>query len=57
MQVRLVRLVHLVRFQTDNFRYFLRQQTDKRQTVNGLRKFAWASVFRFPIVFVFCCKT
>ncbi len=52
----LVRLVHLVRLQTDNFHMFLRQQMDKttnnflhdEQMVNGLRKIAWASVFRFP---------
>ncbi len=44
-----VRLGHL---QTVNLRWFLRQQTDKRQTsiwqdqmLNGLRKIAWASVF------------
>ncbi len=45
--------VRLVRLQMDNF-HFLHQQKDKRQTfirtmsktVSGLRKIAWASVFR-----------
>jgi hypothetical protein len=42
--------------QTDNFRLFLRKQTEQKtnfclydeQTVNGIRKIARASVFRFP---------
>ncbi len=49
-----VRLFHLVRLQTDSFGLFLRQQNEQRknfrfhdeQTENGLRKIAWASVFR-----------
>jgi hypothetical protein len=52
-EVRLVRLVCLVRLQMDN-RLFLHQETDKgqtsffhdEQTVNGLRNITWASVFR-----------
>jgi hypothetical protein len=58
-QVCLVSLVRLARLQTVNSRLFLHQQTDKRQsyvrlhnqqTVNGLRKLAWASVFRLIFV-------
>jgi hypothetical protein len=46
-----VRLVRLVRLQTDNFYLFLSKQTTNfclhdEPTVNGLRKIAWASVFR-----------
>ncbi len=49
-----VRLVRLFLLQTKNFRLFLRQQTEKRQTsvyideqtVNGSRKIARASIFR-----------
>jgi hypothetical protein len=45
----------LVHLQIDNLYLFLRNQTDKEknfrlhdeQTVNGLRRIAWASVFRF----------
>jgi hypothetical protein len=48
--------VCLVHLQIDNFYLFLRKQTDKEknfrlhdeQMVNGLRKIAWTSVFRFP---------
>jgi hypothetical protein len=40
-----VHLVCFARLQTSNFRLFL-QQTDKQQTVNGLRKIAW---LLFPV--------
>jgi hypothetical protein len=42
---------YIVRLQTDNFHRFHLKQMDKQlrlhdeQTVNGLRKIAWASVF------------
>jgi hypothetical protein len=52
---RLVRLIRLVRLQTDNFRFLFLTNGETiifrfhdEQTVNGLRKIAWASVFRFP---------
>ncbi len=52
-----IRLVCLVRLQTDNFGLFLRQQDrqmrnfrlNDKQIVSGLRKIAWASVFRLKI--------
>ncbi len=60
-QVHLVHLVHflrllrLVHLQTDNFRLFLRQQTDKLQTSIctmtkrwRIKDIAWAIIFRFP---------
>ncbi len=53
--------VRLVRLQTENFRWFLLQQKEKRQTsictmsktVNGLRKIAWASVFIYRLMSLF----
>ncbi len=59
--------VRLVRLQTDNFPLFLRKKTDKKndkfrlhnvQTMNGLRKIAWASVFRLlPFQYIHIRKT
>ncbi len=57
--------VRLVRLQMDNFRLILCQQTDKqqtsvctmskRQTVNGLRKIAWTSVFCLKWQHIYIC--
>jgi hypothetical protein len=54
--------VRLVHFQKDNFCLFFRKHSDKRQnfrlhdeqTVNGLRKIAWASVFRLKLQHIQC---